>query len=178
MSDMPVDQHALLSDCGAAALVTSGGSIDWLCLPRFDSAPVLARLLDEEAGHFAIALTDAEASVSRRYLPSGLVLETTWDTGHGRLVVTVAMALSRRDQGHGLGRSAPGVLLRRAHCVRGSVTVRVDYAPRPEFGLVHPTLTAVPGAAAFLPWANRSIDQQPSCIRHSVRRIGHFISFR
>ena len=50
MSDMPVDQHALLSDCGAAALVTSGGSIDWLCLPRFDSAPVLARLLDEERG--------------------------------------------------------------------------------------------------------------------------------
>jgi GH15 family glucan-1,4-alpha-glucosidase len=146
VSDVPVDRHALLSDCGAAALVTSEGSVDWLCLPRFDSAPVLARLLDEEAGHFAIAPTDAEVSVSRRYLPSGLVLETTWDTGHGRLVVTDAMALSRRDQGHGLGRSAPGVLLRRAHCVRGSVTVRVDYAPRPEFGLVHPTLTAVPGA--------------------------------
>jgi hypothetical protein len=44
-----------------------------LCLPRFGSAPVLTRLLDEEAGHFAIAPTDAEVWLSRRYLPSGLV---------------------------------------------------------------------------------------------------------
>ncbi|HEY0808368.1 MAG TPA: glycoside hydrolase family 15 protein [Pseudonocardiaceae bacterium] len=145
MSDVPVAEHALLSDCGGAALVTSGGSVDWLCLPRFDSAPVFARLLDDDAGHFVIAPTDRDASVRRRYLPAGLVLETTWDTRDGRLVVTDALALGRHGHGHGLGRGAPGMLLRRAHCVRGSVTMRVEYAPRPEFGLIHPILTAVPG---------------------------------
>jgi GH15 family glucan-1,4-alpha-glucosidase len=146
MSDVPLSQHALLSDCGAAALVTSGGSVDWLCLPRFDSAPVFPRLLDNEAGHFMIAPTDGAASVRRRYLPYGLVLETTWETQDGQLVVTDAMAFSHHDHGHGLGRSAPGVLLRRAHCVRGNITVRVDYAPRPEFGLVPPRLATTPDA--------------------------------
>jgi GH15 family glucan-1,4-alpha-glucosidase len=101
MSDVPLSQHALLSDCGAAALVTSGGSVDWLCLPRFDSAPVFARLLDDEAGHFMIAPTDGEASVRRRYLSSGLVLETTWKTQEGELVVTDAMAFSPHDRGQG-----------------------------------------------------------------------------
>ncbi len=48
MSDVPLHQHALLSDCGAAALVTAGGSVDWLCLSRFDSPSVFARLLEQD----------------------------------------------------------------------------------------------------------------------------------
>jgi GH15 family glucan-1,4-alpha-glucosidase len=146
MSDVALSQHALLSDCGAAALVTSAGSVDWLCLPRFDSAPVMARLLDNEAGHFLIApVGDAPAS-SRRYLPFGLVLETTWETPGGAMVLTEALALGRHERGHDLGRTSAGVLLRLARCVRGAVSVRVEYAPRPEFGLVHPRLSAAPNA--------------------------------
>jgi GH15 family glucan-1,4-alpha-glucosidase len=141
MSDVPLDQHALLSDCGAAALVTSGGSVDWLCLPRFDSPAVFARLLDDDAGHFLIAPVGADVATSRRYRPFGLVLETVWEAAAGTLVVTDAMALGHRDRGHGLGRTSPGVLLRLACCTRGAVEVRVSYAPRPEFGLVHPLLT-------------------------------------
>lgn len=57
MSDVPLRQHAFLSDCGSAGLVTAGGSVDWLCLPRFDSPSVFARLLDESGGHFLIAPT-------------------------------------------------------------------------------------------------------------------------
>ncbi|PZS24523.1 MAG: glycoside hydrolase family 15 [Pseudonocardiales bacterium] len=146
MSDVALDQHALLSDCGAAALVTSAGSVDWLCLPRFDSAPVMARLLDNEAGHFLIAPAGGGAASSRRYLPFGLVLETTWETPEGALVLIEAMALGRHERGHELGRTSPGVLLRLARCVRGAVSVRVEYAPRPEFGLVHPRLSAAPNA--------------------------------
>lgn len=84
MSDVPVAEHALLSDCRSAALVTSAGSVDWLCLPRFDSAPIMARLLDNEAGHFLVAPVDGDYTVRRRYRPSSLVLETMWDAARGR----------------------------------------------------------------------------------------------
>jgi GH15 family glucan-1,4-alpha-glucosidase len=57
MSRVPLGHHALLSDSRTAALVTSAGSVDWLCLPRFDSAAVFARLLDDDAGHFLVAPT-------------------------------------------------------------------------------------------------------------------------
>lgn len=82
MSDVPLAQHALLSDCGAAALVTAAGSVDWLCLPRFDSPPMLGRLLDDEAGHFLIAPASGTWSATRRYR-AGLVLETTWSGRDG-----------------------------------------------------------------------------------------------
>lgn len=146
MSNTPIEQHALLSDCGAAALVTSEGSVDWLCLPRFDSAPVLGRLLDDGAGHFSIAPVGVAQPTGRRYRPSGLVLDTTWDSAQGTVLLTEAMALGRHDRGHELGRSAPRVLLRMVRCTRGAVTIRVEYAPRPEFGLVHPRLSVEAGA--------------------------------
>ena len=142
MSDTALHRHALLSDCRSSALVTSTGSVDWLCLPRFDSDPVLARLLDDDAGHFSIAPVAARYTSTWRYQPDGLVLSTTWAAADGELVVTDAMALGRRERGHDLGRSSPGVLLRRAQCTRGSVEVAVEFAPRPEFGLVYPRLTA------------------------------------
>ncbi len=62
MNNVPVAQHALLSDCGAAPLVTAAGSVHWLCLPHFDSPPLLVRLLDDAAGHFRIAPVGADAS--------------------------------------------------------------------------------------------------------------------
>jgi GH15 family glucan-1,4-alpha-glucosidase len=145
MSDVPVDQHALLSDCGAAALVTATGSVDWLCLPRFDSPAVFARLLDADAGHFLLAPGGDGYAVSRGYRRSSLVLDTTWSRPDGELVVTDAMALGGRERGHDLGRSAPGVLLRRARCTSGSVSVAVEFVPRPEFGLIHPRLSVAPG---------------------------------
>jgi alpha,alpha-trehalase len=54
MSSLPIGDYALLSGCRSAALVSRAGSVDWLCLPRFDTPPVFARILDEEGGHFWI----------------------------------------------------------------------------------------------------------------------------
>ncbi|MGI8434991.1 MAG: glycoside hydrolase family 15 protein [Nocardioidaceae bacterium] len=141
MSNVPLAEHALLTDCRTAALVTAHGSVDWLCLPRFDSAPVLGRLLDPDAGHFSIAPDDEQASGSWQYRRNGLVLETTWSVPGGELTVVDALALGRNERGHGLGLTSPGVLLRSAHCTSGSVAVRVEYAPRPELALVHPSLS-------------------------------------
>jgi hypothetical protein len=61
-------------------------------------------------------------------------------------LLTAAMALGRHDRGHVLGRSAPRVLMRMIRCIRGAVTMNVEYAPRPEFGLVHPRLSVEAGA--------------------------------
>ena len=140
-----VAEHAFLSDCRTSALVTRHGSVDWLCLPRFDSPPVLARLLDADAGHLLLRPADRDALAVRRYLPSTLVLETTWTCADGTLVVSDALALGADERGHELGRGSPGALLRRARCTAGAVDVVVEWAPRPEFGLVHPRLVAVPG---------------------------------
>ena len=140
-----IAEHAFLSDSRTSALVTRHGSVDWLCLPRFDSAPVLARLLDPGAGHLLLRPADPTALAVRRYLPRTLVLETTWTCAGGTLQVVDALALGADERGHELGRSSPGVLLRRATCTAGAVDVVVEWVPRPEFGLVHPQLVAVPG---------------------------------
>ena len=60
MSSVPIADHALLSDCHSAAMVTRAGSIDWLCFPRFDSPAVFARLLDDGAGHLPVTPDDVQ----------------------------------------------------------------------------------------------------------------------
>ena len=144
MSRLAIGDYALLSDCHSAALVSRDGSVDWLCFPRFDSPSVFARLLDEQAGHFWIRPADAR-TVTRRYLEQTMVLETTFRTATGTLVVVDAMALGPDDRGHHLGAGAPGALLRRLDCTDGHVTVAVSYAPRPEYGLIHPLLSQADG---------------------------------
>ncbi|MEU0837334.1 glycoside hydrolase family 15 protein [Streptomyces sp. NPDC005969] len=147
MSTRPIGDHALLSDCRSAALVTSDGSVDWLCLPRFDSPAIFARLLDENAGHWSIRPA-GPADVSRRYVEQTLVLETTFRTTGGTAVLRDALALGRRERGHALGTASPGILLRQITCTEGEVPIEITYAPRPEFGLVHPLLSTVRGGLA------------------------------
>ncbi|MER6005822.1 glycoside hydrolase family 15 protein [Nonomuraea angiospora] len=144
MSARPIGDYAMLSDCRSAALVTSDGSVDWLCLPRFDSPALFARLLDEEAGFWAIRPA-CPAEVTRRYVEDTLVLETTFRTRDGTLVLLDALALGRGERGHALGTSSPGLLLRRLACTEGRVSVEIVYAPRPEFGLVRPLMQPVRG---------------------------------
>ncbi|HSP77681.1 MAG TPA: trehalase-like domain-containing protein, partial [Myxococcaceae bacterium] len=69
----PISDYALLSDCHSAALIRRNGSLDWLCLPRFDSPSVFGRLLDAEAGHWV--LRPVRSRPLRRYLERTLVLE-------------------------------------------------------------------------------------------------------
>lgn len=145
MSDVPIRDHAFLSDCRTSALVTKNGSVDWMCSPRFDSPSVLGRLLDSEAGHFAIRPVDASAQARWAYRSATLVLDTVWTSASGTVVVTDALALGAHEHGHDLGRTSPGVLLRRVECIDGVVDVRVEFSPRPEFGLVRPRLRAVSG---------------------------------
>ncbi|MFJ1864406.1 glycoside hydrolase family 15 protein [Streptomyces sp. NPDC088097] len=142
MSERPIGDYAMLSDCRSAALVGSDGSVDWLCLPRFDGPAVFSRLLDQDAGHWSIRPVGT-AEVRRRYLPQTLALETTFRTPTGTAVLLDALALGKRERGHAMGQSSPGTLLRQVTCTSGRLAIEVEYAPRPEFGLIQPVLTRV-----------------------------------
>jgi GH15 family glucan-1,4-alpha-glucosidase len=147
ISSLPVGDYALLSDCRSAALVSRDGSVDWLCFPRFDGPSVFARLLDAEAGHFSVRPA-ADAEVTRGYVDQTMALATTFRTPTGVAVLTDALAVGRNDRGHELGAGSPGVLLRRVVCTEGRVELEVEYAPRPEYGLIHPILTPADGGLA------------------------------
>src|SRR5689334_5906849 len=111
MSDVQIADHAILSDCHAAALVTAEGSVDWMCCPRFDSPSIFGRLLDDAAGHWSIRPADAHTS-TRRYLDRTLVLETTFHTPTGTMTLTDTLAMGPDNRGHALGRGAPRLLIR------------------------------------------------------------------
>ncbi|MGH3637005.1 MAG: glycoside hydrolase family 15 protein, partial [Mycobacterium sp.] len=145
MSTTPIADYALLSDRHTAALVSRNGSVDWLCQPRFDSPSVFARLLDAHAGHFAVRPHDPAAAVARRYLDGTMVLETTFTTASGRLVLRDALATGAASDPHQLGALAPRMLVRSLACTAGEVEVDVEFVPRPEYGVVTPLMSVIDG---------------------------------
>jgi alpha,alpha-trehalase len=146
VSRLPIADYALLSDCRSAALVSRGGSIDWLCFPRFDGPSVFGRILDDDAGHWSIRpADDTPFETTRRYLADTMLLETTFTTAGGTVTLTDALAVGRNERGHELGAGAVGTVLRRVVGVAGSVDLALAYAPRPEYGLVSPLLQVVDG---------------------------------
>src|SRR3954454_15376129 len=98
----PIADYGLLADCNSSALVDRAGSIDWLCLPRYDSDAIFARLLDPGAGHWSIRPAGAFRS-ERRYLPGTLVIETTFTTDTGTVRLTGGLAFAEGQRGHGRG---------------------------------------------------------------------------
>jgi alpha,alpha-trehalase len=161
MNSLPIGDYALLSDCRSAALVSRAGSVDWLCCPRFDSPAVFARILDLDGGHFAIRPA-SDFQASRAYVDQTMTLETTFLTEAGTAVLTDAMAVGHNDRGHHLGAGSPGVLLRWLRCTAGEIDVDVSYAPRPEYGLIHPILEAVAGGIAARGGASRLLLSAPA----------------
>jgi alpha,alpha-trehalase len=144
MSRTPIADYALLSDCHSGALVSRAGSVDWLCLPRFDSPAVFGRLLDRDAGHWAIRPAQPAPS-SRRYVDGSLVLETRFHTGAAEVVLTDLLAVGPNERGHDLGREAPHVLVRRLRCERGRMEMETEFSPRAEYGVMRPLLLEEPG---------------------------------
>src|SRR5687767_9748952 len=136
---LPLERYALVGDLQTAALVGSDGSIDWLCLPRFDSGACFAALLgDERHGRWRIAPAGEVRAVRRRYRPGTLVLETELDTDEG--TVRIVDCMPPRDRAADLVRLVQGVSGRVA--MRMELVVRFDYgalAPwvRHRDGLLH-----------------------------------------
>ncbi|HJT37162.1 MAG TPA: glycoside hydrolase family 15 protein [Actinomycetota bacterium] len=132
MSDRPIGDYALIGDCHSAALVSRDCSIDWCCTPRLDSPSVFGRLLDHERGGFCwIGCDDGE--ITRRYVGSTLVLETTIAAGGGeaRLYDFFAMRRGGRDQPY-------RQLIRIVEGVRGRIDLQFKAQPRFDYGAVKP----------------------------------------
>src|SRR5256885_152573 len=127
-----IEDYALIGDCATAALVARDGSIDWLCLPRFDSGACFAALLGTpDHGRWQIGPADPAARVRRRYRDGTLVLETRFSTADG--AVTLIDCMAARDGGPTLVRLVIGE--------RGSVALRLDLVIRFDYGAVVPWVT-------------------------------------
>src|SRR6476660_436959 len=124
-----IEDYALLGDLQTAALVSTAGSIDWLCLPKFDSPACFAALLDTpDAGHWIVAPAAGGVCTRRRYVKDTLVLQTEWVSGDGTVRVIDFMP----PRGH-----APDVV-RIVQGVHGSVEMRSELRLRFDYGLVVP----------------------------------------
>ena len=132
-----IGDYGFLSDCHTGALVASDGTVEWLCLPRFDSPSVFAALLDRRAGAFRLGPRGLRAPVARRYVPGTNVLETSWMTDTGWLVVRDALALAPASEEDGtdthareLGpHDAEHMLIRTVECVHGRVEIETVCEP-------------------------------------------------
>lgn len=138
-----IADYAFLSDCETNALVAPGGAIEWMCAPRPDSPSIFTAILDRGAGSFRVGPYGAAVPVARRYLPGTLVLETTWQTTTGWLVVRDAMVMgpwhneaerSRTHRRTPTDDDAEHVLLRTMVCVNGAVEVDVVCDAMPGYG--------------------------------------------
>ena len=133
----PIEDYGLIGDTETAALVCTDGSIDWLCLPRFDSGACFAALLGgPDHGRWRIAPSDQGATTSRRYRGSTLVLETVFEAGDG--VVRLIDFMSPRpdiDSGH-------TDLIRIVEGVSGRVSMTMELALRFDYGSVVPWVTS------------------------------------
>lgn len=142
----PIADYGLLADCNGSALVDRAGSIDWLCMPRYDSGAIFARLLDPDAGHWSIRPAGSFGA-ERRYIPGSLAIETTFTTATGTVRLIDVMAAAAGQRGHDLGFDAPHEVLRAVEGVEGEVDIVMELAPRPEYGLIRPLIRLEDGGA-------------------------------
>ncbi|HEX6204398.1 MAG TPA: glycoside hydrolase family 15 protein [Solirubrobacterales bacterium] len=140
----PIGSYGFLSDCHTAALVSFNGSVEWLCCPRFDSPSAFAALLDRGAGQMSLRPKGVIVPISRRYSPGTLVIETTWVTETGWVVVkdalTIADWASAGDGEGGQGRpqtahESDRSLLRTITCIDGVVEMEMECLPRFGYGV-------------------------------------------
>ncbi|HSZ99767.1 MAG TPA: glycoside hydrolase family 15 protein [Streptosporangiaceae bacterium] len=131
-----IEDYAIVGDMQSVALISADGSVDWLCLPRFDSEACFAALLGTgHHGQWRIAPGTGAARATRRYAGDTLILETDWETPDGAVRVTDFMPPRENDE--------PPVLVRIVTGVRGAVDMNVTLRVRFGYGSIVPWLTQI-----------------------------------
>ena len=160
----PIGDYALIGDCHAAALVSRWGSIDWCCLPRFDSGSAFARLLDWERGGCCLIAPAGRGRWEswREYVEDTLVLVTTFDGDAGEVRLVDCFTIDERVGARGERR-----LLRVIEGRRGSVDLEVRVAPRFDYGEVRPWIrrhgksvhSAIGGNDGLIVWCEAELEE-------------------
>jgi GH15 family glucan-1,4-alpha-glucosidase len=144
-----IADYAFLSDCEVNCLIAPSGAVEWMCAPRPDSPSFFSSLLDRSAGSFRVGPFGAQVPAARRYLPGTLVLETTWQTPTGWMIVHDALVVGpwhNVEQRSNTHRRAPTdadaahVLVRTIECVYGTVDLSLLCRPAFDYNRVAPTL--------------------------------------
>jgi alpha,alpha-trehalase len=139
----PIGDYAFLSDCEATALVAPGGNVEWLCAPRMDSPSIFSAILDRDAGGFRFGPADIGVPAARRYLPGTMVLETSWGSSTGWVIVRDVLLMGpwqHEDPTRSVHRRAPNdydaehMLLRMARCVTGEMQLQLSCEPVFDYG--------------------------------------------
>src|ERR671914_2747596 len=135
----PIGHYAIIGDCRSAGLVSRDGSLDWLCLPRFDSPSIFAAVLDAENGGRFLVRPIGEFRTERRYLANTNVLETVFRTPTGACVLRDLMSVSSEEDKRA-HLTPEHEVLRELEGLEGEVEVEILYDPRPDYGRVRPLL--------------------------------------
>jgi alpha,alpha-trehalase len=139
----PIADYGFLSDCETTALVAPSGNVEWLCLPRMDSPSVFGSILDRDAGGFRFGPADVLVPAARRYLPGTNVLETSWGTANGWVIIRDVLLMGpwrhETERSHSQRRAptdydAAHILLRTVRCVNGEMQLTLDCEPVFEYG--------------------------------------------
>jgi GH15 family glucan-1,4-alpha-glucosidase len=147
----PIAEYAFLSDCHTGALVAPDGAIDWLCVPSFDSPSVFGSLLDRQAGFFRLAPFGINHPTAVAYEPGTNVLETTWKTPSGWIVVRDALTMGPRERADTItphtrppaDDDADHMLVRTVECLEGNVELELVCEPAFDYGREPATWTLV-----------------------------------
>jgi alpha,alpha-trehalase len=138
----PIADYGFLSDCHTGALVASDGSIEWMCLPHFDSPSVFGALLDRGAGSWRVGPYGIYVPAGRRYIPGTNLIETTWMTPQGWMRVIDGLTIGPwHDNKHGSSHTRPPtdydadhLLVRIIECIQGQVQVEIVCEPMLDYG--------------------------------------------
>jgi GH15 family glucan-1,4-alpha-glucosidase len=138
----PIADYGFLSDCHTGALVASDGSIEWMCLPHFDSPSVFGAMLDRGAGSWRVGPYGIYVPAGRRYIPGTNMIETTWMTPQGWLRVVDALTIGPwHDNKHGSSHTRPPtdydadhLVVRMIECIQGQVQVEIVCEPMLDYG--------------------------------------------
>ena len=149
----PIAQYGFLSNCHTGALVAPDGTVDWLCVPRFDSPSVFGALLDRGAGGFRFAPFGINVPSDRIYEPGTNTIVTSWKTPTGWVVVRDALTIGpRRGEDTVTPHTRPPfdhdadhALVRTAECIDGTVEIDLVCEPVFEYGQVPAEWTPGPG---------------------------------
>jgi GH15 family glucan-1,4-alpha-glucosidase len=170
----PIADYGFLSDCHTGALVASDGSVEWLCLPHFDSPSVFAAMLDRGAGRFRVGPYGVYVPTGRRYLPGTNMIETTWMTPQGWVRVIDALTIGEwHDNEEGSSHTRPPtdydadhLMVRVIECIQGQVQIEMVCEPMLDYG------------ATMASWSAVREPDHPDPVHHALDASGGETVFR